>query len=116
MKVYFRCADDEDETKEAYEWYTGTVNEVCNGSNFLNETGSYHRKVNAFETQWHADSDKGEQINFSIVNLKKTLFNSYVEYGWGLCFDSSWSNIPFQTVCQDEDNGNGKEIGPDNKG
>ena len=49
--------------------------------------------------KWHADSDKGEEISSSIFTLKKTFFNSYVEHGWRLYFDVSWSNIPLQTAC-----------------
>ena len=40
-----------------------------------------HRKDGAVEVQWDDDMSKVEEISFSIVEIKKTLFNRHQEFG-----------------------------------
>ena len=73
----------------------GTVTRVSDGANLRNTRGSgpnFYRKGGAIEIEWCANEERGEEISYSIVEIKKVLFNSYAESGWRLCFLSVEQN------------------------
>ena len=105
----------EDETCETIEWCTGEVTKVSNGSNLRNAGNGpkYHRKGGAVEVQWEANEEKGEDISYSIVEIKKTLFNCYKECGWRLHFDIPWNSLPLQAACKAKENEEDQESAHD---
>ena len=99
IKYAFRCTEDNGDD-EIIEWCTGEVTKISTGSNLRN-TGAgpkYCRKGGAVEVQWEADLSKGEEVSYSIVEIKKSLFNCYEEFGWRLFFDIPWNSIPLQAA------------------
>ena len=102
--------------KDDYQWCTGTVVAVSNGRNLNNDKGKYYSKGAAVDIQWHADSDKGEEISFSVIRIKKTLFNCYDEFGWRMYFDVEWNNIALQAAREDEMHDEEPEITQNNLG
>ena len=95
LQYAFRYTD-ENEKDEIIEWCTGKVTKVSNGSNLRNigNGPKYFRNGGAIEVQWDADAAKGEDVSYSIVEIKKTLFNCYDEFGWRLYFDIPWNSLP----------------------
>ena len=98
------------------EWCNGTVHKVSNGNNLRNTTnGSKHyKKGGAVEVKWDADASKNEDVSYSIVQIKKTLFNCYDEFGWRLFFDVPWNSIPLQMACKAKEKNNEEESTSDN--
>ena len=84
--------------------WTGTVTKVNDGTNLLNDKGRNYGKGKAAEVQWHADDDKGEEISFYVVQIKKSVFNCYVEFGKRMFFDGAWNNLALQDALDDEEN------------
>ena len=107
----FRCTD-EDESNKIIEWCTGQVTKVSNGSNLKNiRNGPRHfRKGGAVEVQWDADAAKSQDVSYSIVEIKKTLFNCYDEFGWRLYFDAPWNSIALQAACKAKKNNDEEEF------
>ena len=62
---------------------------VSDSANLVNNKGRYYGKDNAVKIQWHKDSDKREEISFLIIQIKKMLFNCYIEFDWHMYFDVS---------------------------
>ena len=102
-------------TDEIIEWYTGEVTKVSNGSNLRNigNGPKHHRKGGAVQVQWDADAAKEEDISYSIVEIKKTLFNCCDEFSWRLCFDIPWNLIPLQAACKAKENNDKEESAHD---
>ena len=77
------------------EWGTRTITRVSDSANLRNTNATgpkFYRKGGAMEVEWFEDEANGEEISYSIVEIKKTLFNSYVNIGWRLFFDAEWNN------------------------
>ena len=96
----FRYENDTEKTC-AMEWHTRTITKVSGGANLRNTSSSgpklYH-KVGAVRFEWCSNEDKGEEVSYSIVEIKKKLFNSYVESGWRLYFlYMQWNNKLLQS-------------------
>ena len=103
----FRCANDTEHTC-AMEWHTRTITKVSGGANLRNASSSgpkFYRKGGAVEFEWCSNEDKGEEVSYSIVEIKKKLFNSYVESGQRLCFlFMQWNNKLLQSKFDLENN------------
>ena len=97
--------DEDNENKEILEWSIGTVLEVSDGNNLFQGCRPY-RKDGAVEVQWGANEINNEDVSTSIVEVKKSVFNSYVEHSWRLFFDIEWSNKPLQDAWDAKENRN----------
>ena len=80
---------DENKEDEIIEWCMGEVTKVSNRTNLRNLGNrlKYYRKNAAVEVQWDTDASNNEDVIYLIVEIKKTLFNCYNEFGWHLFFD-----------------------------
>ena len=118
MKIQyaFRHADEESPDDEIIEWCTGTVTIVGNGNNLRNpgKGPRHYRKGGGTEVQWDADISKGDEISFSIVKIKKTLFNCYEEFSWRLFFDIAWNSKALQIACKESEKINDEELSQEN--
>ena len=79
----FKCVNDTEKTY-AMEQRTKAITKVSGGGNLRNASGSgpkFYRKGGAVEFEWCTNEEKEEEVSYSIVEIKKTLFNSYVESG-----------------------------------
>ena len=100
------------------EWCTGITTRVSDGANLRNKSGSgpdFYRKGGAVEIEWCANEDRGEEISYSIVEIKKKLFNSYVESRQRLYFlFVEWNNILLQSKFDLENNDEEEDRSQDN--
>jgi len=85
MKIQyaFRYLDDDANNSEIMEWCNGTITKISTGNNLRN-TGKglkFCKKGGAVEVQWDADISKREEVSYSIVEIKKSSFNKYIEFG-----------------------------------
>ena len=77
------------------QWCAGTVIKVSNGRNL--KQGTRHcRKDKDVEFLCEGSN---EEISTSAIEIKKYVFNSYVEHSWRVIFDVLWSNTPLQSTC-----------------
>ena len=102
MKIQyaFRYTDNDLPEEETMEWCTGVVTKVSNGSNLRNpgRGPKFYKKEGAAEVKQEADPSKGEETSYSIVEIRKTLFNQYAEFGWRLYFDVEQNSKPLQAA------------------
>ena len=119
IQYAFRCADAE-RSDELIEWCTGTVVNTSDGNNLRNTTNAnanrpeYYKKGGAVDVKWDTDASKNEDDSYSIVKIKKTLFNCYDEFGWRLFFDVPWNSIPLQMACKEKEKNNDTESTSEN--
>ena len=68
---------EENDNNEIIEWCAGSVSKVSNGTNLRNtgKGSKFCRKGGAVEVQWDGDPSIDEDFSYSIVEIKKTLFN-----------------------------------------
>lgn len=111
LQYAFRCAD-EDESYKIIEWCAGQATKVSNGSNFKNIRNGprYFRKGGAVEAQWDANAVKSQDVSYSIVEIKKTLFNYCNKFGWRLHFDAPLNSIALQAACKAKNNNDEEEF------
>ena len=95
IQDFFQFVEDEKDGKDIMEWWTGTAIEVSNGHNLKQGTRHYC-KDRAVEVLWE---DSNEEISAPVVEIKKSVFNSYVDHSWRMVFDVPWSNITLQSSC-----------------
>ena len=83
IQCTFRCANDDDDDDEIVERHAGKIMKVSNGRNIENpgKGNVFCRKDSAVEVEWDDDRSKVEGMRFSIVEIKKTLFNRRQEFG-----------------------------------
>jgi hypothetical protein len=81
IQYAFRYIDKDNDNKEIMEWSTGTVLEVSNGSNLYQGCRAYC-KDGAVEVQWNANEENNKETSTSIIEIKTSVFNSYVEHSW----------------------------------
>ena len=79
IQCAFRHIDEDENNKEIVEWSIGTVIEVSTGDN-LYQGCRTHRKDGAVEVEWDANEANEEDISTSIIEIKKSVFNIYVEH------------------------------------
>ena len=118
IQYALKNSDDSDDSV-VIEWCTGTVVRLSDGSNLRNTTGKgpkYHRKGSAVEIKWHADEEKGEEVSYSVVEIKKTMFNCYADTGWRLFFNVRWNNKMLQSKYNIKNKNDDEERSQDNEG
>ena len=67
------------------------------------------------EIEQDTNTDINKEVLRSIIKIKKSIFNSYVEYAWHIYLDGPWSNIPLQVTQNSKENNNGQEFTQDNE-
>ena len=59
------------------------------------------------------DISKNEEVSYSTIEIKKTLFNYFIEFGWQLFFNIHWNNKILQLRYNIENNDGDNERSQD---
>ena len=59
---------------------------MSNGHN-LKQGARHCREGGTAKVQWDTNDDSNEEIIVSVVEIKKSFFNSYFEHFWRMVFD-----------------------------
>ena len=118
MKIQytFRYTDVNNPINETMEQCTGIITKVSNGVNLrsMGRGPKFYRKDAAIGVQQDADVTKGKESTWSIVEIKKSLFNKYEEFRGRLYFDIAQNSKLLQIVLNHEKNYDEEESSPNN--
>ena len=90
----------EEDEVESIEWCTYAITKISSVNNLLNticDDPKCHEKDGAVEAKVNDDANKDEDATYSVIVIKITKFNKYVEHGWRLHFDVEWNNKMIQS-------------------
>ena len=91
------------------EWCAGKVVNLSNGKN-LRQGASFYWKNGAAEVECDSNADSSEEVSTSVVEIKKSLFNAYVENAWRLESCVAWINKPLQLACDTKEKDDNEEF------
>ena len=107
IQYTFQFIDEENNNKEILEWYIGTVIKLSTGDSLYQGVKPY-RKNAAVKVKWESNADYDSST--SIVEIKKSMFNVYVEHSWRLFFDVEWSNKLLQLAWERQEQRESSEL------
>jgi hypothetical protein len=88
---------------------------ISNGDNLFRGNRPY-RKHGAVEVLWDANDDMNEEASSSVVEIRKTSFNTYKEHAWRLYYNVAWNNIPLQSAWDEAERRGNEEMTQDFQG
>ena len=91
IQYAFRCVDKEDENKEIIERSIERMITISTEDNLYQGYKPYYEDCNA-EVQQDANKANNKDTSASIIEIKKSVFNTYVEQSQYLLFDIEQSN------------------------
>ena len=87
IQYLFGYLDNNNEDKETLKQSTSMITKISNRTNLLNDKGRYYHKDGAVEVQQYADDNKGKEISFLVIEIKKLVFNYYIEFEQRMFFN-----------------------------